>query len=195
MVTEEQMRFQGMDPTSFRMDVSEPELQRQIGNAMSLCVIERLLNRLIPAAGLANEAKEDRWESGEAVRRLEESRDGTFQKPEGPNEEPDRPSRKEIGEIHFWNRNPVFRYYRLPNRWAWIKWDCVRRVIHKCANSGEVLSTSALRTRTETINTSGNSHVQQQGGCYPFSFMTSPMTTHIGWQPGKRLRNKTEGEH
>jgi len=118
MRPEEQMRFQGMDPTSFKTEVSEPELQRQIGNAMSLCVIERLLNRLIPAAGLANKAKVDRWESGDAVRGLEESRDGTFQRPGRPDVISEKPIMGELGEIHFWNKNPVFRYYRLPNRWT-----------------------------------------------------------------------------
>ena len=78
MRTEEQMRFQGTDPPSFKMDVSEPEMQRQIGNAMSLCVIERLLNKLIAAAGCVNQERPDRWENGEALRELEESRDETF---------------------------------------------------------------------------------------------------------------------
>ena len=77
------MRLQGMDPTLFTLAVSEPELGKQIGNAMSLCVLERILNELLPAAGFTNPIKPDRWLSGEAVRALEESRDRTFKLPEG----------------------------------------------------------------------------------------------------------------
>ena len=193
MRPEEQMRFQGMDPTSFKMEVSEPELQRQIGNAMSLCVIERLLNRLIPAAGLANKAKVDRWESGDAVRGLEESRDGTFQRPGRPDVISEKPIVGELGEIHFWNKNPVFRYYRLPNRWTWLKWDCVRRVIHKCASSGEILfNQRALRTKIGMASVFGNNHVQQQGGCCRSSSTTNLTMMHIGWPPGRKSRAKDQ---
>ena len=77
------MRLNGMGPRMFTVDVSDAELGKQIGNAMSQCVLERLLNKLIPAAGFANKVKADRWESGEAVKALEPSRDQTFMLPGG----------------------------------------------------------------------------------------------------------------
>ena len=139
MKLEEQMRFQGIDPTIFTRDVSEPELGKQIGNAMSQCVIERLLNKLIPAAGFINKMPDDRWESGEAMKALEESRDKTFRSTDQSEVSYCPGSPSELGEIHFWNRNQVFRYYRLPNKWAWLKWEDVTRVIHKCGGSGDIL--------------------------------------------------------
>ena len=144
MRLEEQMCFHGMEPTDFTMDVSKPELAKQIGNAMSQCVVERLLNKLIPAVGFANQAKTDRWESGEAVKGLEMSRDQSFMKK--GNHEAEVPSEvpSNQGEIHFWNPDPVFRYYRLPNRWSWIKWDSVTRIIHKCGGSGRTLFDEAV---------------------------------------------------
>ena len=139
MRTEEQMRFQGIDPSSFKKDVSEPELQKQIGNAMSLCVIERLLNKVIAAAGFLNQERPDRWENGEAIKELEESKDKSFMQNDDINPTDERQPKDELGEIHYWNKNPVFRFYRLPNRWTWLKWDSVKRVIHKCASTGETL--------------------------------------------------------
>lgn len=118
MTSEEQMRSQGMEPTSFKLDVSEPELQKQVGNAMSLCVVERILNRLIPAAGLSNQALPDRWENGTAIQGLEDSRDKTFQRMTEDQHQHEEITSATLGEIHFWNKNPVFRYYRLPNRWT-----------------------------------------------------------------------------
>ena len=47
------MRLQGMDPTEFIAVVSDSQLGKQLGNAMSVNVLERILARVLPAAGLA----------------------------------------------------------------------------------------------------------------------------------------------
>ena len=62
----ERMRLMGMmtPDAGFKVVVSETQLGKQIGNAMSCNVLERLLVRLLPAAGLvAAEDLTDRWES------------------------------------------------------------------------------------------------------------------------------------
>ena len=61
---EEVMRLQGMDPTKFVVAVTDPQLRIQLGNTMSVNVIERLLRRVLPAAGLAKRVTlSDRWET------------------------------------------------------------------------------------------------------------------------------------
>mmetsp|Transcript_58006 Transcript_58006/g.175350 ORF Transcript_58006/g.175350 Transcript_58006/m.175350 type:complete len:122 (-) Transcript_58006:719-1084(-) len=65
MTKAEMMRLQGMQPRSFRQVVSDAQLGKQIGNAMSKNVLERLFARLLPAAGLvAHGAVSDRWRTG-----------------------------------------------------------------------------------------------------------------------------------
>uniref|UniRef100_A0A7S1MA44 DNA (cytosine-5-)-methyltransferase n=1 Tax=Alexandrium catenella TaxID=2925 RepID=A0A7S1MA44_ALECA len=67
----EMMRLQGMDPASFKVAVSEAQLGKQIGNAMSVNVLERLFVRVLPAAGLVRHgALRDRWEAGKTPREL-----------------------------------------------------------------------------------------------------------------------------
>lgn len=67
MTKDEQMNLQGMASYKpfFRRVVSESQLGKQIGNAMSVNVLERLLVRLLPAAGLVSAAAgrrlQDRW--------------------------------------------------------------------------------------------------------------------------------------
>jgi site-specific DNA-cytosine methylase len=53
MTREEMMRLQGMNPISFNLVVSLSQLGQQIGNSMSLNVLERLFVRLLPAADLS----------------------------------------------------------------------------------------------------------------------------------------------
>jgi len=67
----EMMRLQGMDPTKFKVAVTETQLGKQHGNTMSVNVLERLFVRLLPAANQVkrNEVK-DRWESGIAPKDL-----------------------------------------------------------------------------------------------------------------------------
>lgn len=83
----EMHRLQGMDPAKFKVAVPERKHGFQLGNTMSVNVLERLFLRLLPAAGLASAAKmRDRWASGEAVRELVKAREfqemdaGTFKK-------------------------------------------------------------------------------------------------------------------
>mmetsp|Transcript_58013 Transcript_58013/g.175372 ORF Transcript_58013/g.175372 Transcript_58013/m.175372 type:complete len:372 (-) Transcript_58013:35-1150(-) len=65
MTKAEMMRLQGMRPESFQVAVSDAQLGKQIGNAMSVNVLERLFAQLLPAAGLvARGAVSDRWGAG-----------------------------------------------------------------------------------------------------------------------------------
>ena len=75
---EEMMRFQGMLPTRFKLDVSLLELGNKIGNSMSQNVIEGILRSLLPAAGLGENKHEDRWKTGKGLQQLRESRNLTF---------------------------------------------------------------------------------------------------------------------
>ena len=69
----ERCRLQGMNPDKLKMVVSEPQVHKQLGNAMSVCVVERLLVRLLPAVGLTG-ALPHRWANGAAVAELEATR-------------------------------------------------------------------------------------------------------------------------
>merc|ERR1719309_1385288 len=61
----EMMCLQGMAPKHFKVDVSECQLGKQIGNAMSANVLERLFIKLLPAAGLVRHGVlRDRWQFG-----------------------------------------------------------------------------------------------------------------------------------
>ena len=67
LVKEEMMRFMGMNPQEFVVVVSDTALGNQIGNSMSVNVLQRLLTRLLPAAGLIDaSAITDHWETGRA---------------------------------------------------------------------------------------------------------------------------------
>lgn len=73
------MRLQGMNATAFKVAVSEAQLGKQIGNTMSVNVLERILVRLLPAAQLAKSRDlEDRWESGKAIKQLAKTRGKGF---------------------------------------------------------------------------------------------------------------------
>jgi len=79
LTKEEMMRLQGMDPTTFKLAVSETQLGKQLGNTMSVNVLERLFARLLPAARLVRHGDvKDRWASGLAVRMLARTRGKTF---------------------------------------------------------------------------------------------------------------------
>jgi len=65
LTKDEMMRLQGMRPERFKKAVPERQLGIQIGNAMSVNVLERLFVRALPAAGLvAHNRLIDRWASG-----------------------------------------------------------------------------------------------------------------------------------
>jgi len=72
---QEMMRLQGMNPTTFKVAISETQLGKQLGNTMSVNVLERLFVRLLPAAGLARGELKDRWATGQAVKKLADTRD------------------------------------------------------------------------------------------------------------------------
>jgi len=66
MTTGEMMGFQGMwkPQEGFKVAVSLPQLGKQVGNAMSVNVLERIFVRVLPAAGLVPAKKlHDRWEA------------------------------------------------------------------------------------------------------------------------------------
>jgi len=61
----EMMRLQGINPNTFKVAVSNTQLGRQIGNSMSVNILERLFCRILPAAQLVPHGSLfDRWESG-----------------------------------------------------------------------------------------------------------------------------------
>jgi len=78
MLKTEMMRLQGMDPTKFTVAVSENRLGHQLGNTMSVCVLERLFTRLLPAAKLVRSTIKDRWASGQALKKLMDTRGKGF---------------------------------------------------------------------------------------------------------------------
>ena len=57
MLREDMMAAQGMSPDRIKVVTSDRTLQHAIGNALSQNVIERLLCKLLPAAGLVKEEK------------------------------------------------------------------------------------------------------------------------------------------
>ena len=59
----EMLRLQGFSPTKFKIAVSPIQLGQQLGNAMSVCTVERLLVRLLPAAQLTPPLV-DEWDTG-----------------------------------------------------------------------------------------------------------------------------------
>lgn len=64
LTKQEMMRLQGMVPEDFKVTVSEAQWGNQIGNSMSVNVLERILVRLLPKAGLVGARKRlvDRWQ-------------------------------------------------------------------------------------------------------------------------------------
>merc|ERR1740123_3037219 len=65
LTKDEMMRLQGMRPHKFKKVVSESQLGIQIGNAMSVNVLERLFVRALPVAGLvAHSTLRDNWARG-----------------------------------------------------------------------------------------------------------------------------------
>jgi len=60
MNLDEMLRCQGME-RSFKQVVTDVQLGSQIGNAMSQNVLERLLVKVLPAAGLVKRRPPDRW--------------------------------------------------------------------------------------------------------------------------------------
>ena len=80
MTKEEMFRLQGMDPTQFVVDIPANALGRQIGNAMSVNVVERLISRALEAANLKPKSniEGDRWANGTALKELSNTRGKSF---------------------------------------------------------------------------------------------------------------------
>lgn len=77
LLKEEMFRLQGMNPSTFKVAVPESELGKQLGNTMSVNVLERLFVRLLPAAGLCGSLR-DRWADGSALKVLRSTRGKGF---------------------------------------------------------------------------------------------------------------------
>ena len=69
----ERCRLQGINPDDFKQVVPDAQWRKQLGNAMRVNVLERLLARLLPAVGLTGPLP-DRWASGTAAAELEATR-------------------------------------------------------------------------------------------------------------------------
>ena len=79
MTLEEMARLQGIRPNSFTKVVNDYELGQQLGNAMSVNVIDRILYQVFQVTPLVKKLNlRDRWATGEGVRSLMHSRDTTF---------------------------------------------------------------------------------------------------------------------
>ena len=72
-------RLQGIRPSTFYKVVNDYELGQQIGNAMSVNVVERILYQVFQATPMVKKLNlRDRWVTGEGQRALIESRNATF---------------------------------------------------------------------------------------------------------------------
>jgi len=83
-----------MDHTQFKIAVSETCLGQQVGNAMSINVLERIMQSAMKAAKLTSGgiSDRDRWKDGSAHKHLEKIRDQPFL--ESKTEQPTRIVRK-----------------------------------------------------------------------------------------------------
>ena len=63
------MRLQGMNPDLFNQVVSDPILCAQIGNSMSVNVLDRIFARVLPAANLTGPV-DDPWLNGQGRNEL-----------------------------------------------------------------------------------------------------------------------------
>ena len=73
----EQVRLMGMNPKDINFDcMSESQLGKMLGNSMCVNVLERLLVRLLPAAGWNRLQLRDRWDSLSAAQRAAASLNG-----------------------------------------------------------------------------------------------------------------------
>ena len=69
----EMLRLQGVDPTTFRQNVSDRSLGQQVGNAMSVNVVERLLYEVFRQTNLVPMNQKDRWVTGAAQAALRDT--------------------------------------------------------------------------------------------------------------------------
>jgi len=79
LLKSEMMRLQGMNPTTFKVAVCEGALGAQLGNTMSVNVLERLLVQVLTASKLVRKgALKDRWASGRRLKQLAATRGKGF---------------------------------------------------------------------------------------------------------------------
>lgn len=64
-----------MNPDKLEVYVTENQMRRQIGRAMRLNVVERILRRALRASGVTKRKLPDRWENGSALEALKRTRD------------------------------------------------------------------------------------------------------------------------
>ena len=107
----EMMRLMGMNPTEFTLDVTLPQVAKQVGNAMSLNVIERIIYNILPAAGFGKNNNEDRWTSSRAMEEIKASRNRGFRKEHTSAKESGRDKDVESHEFIWYTSTPVFRFY------------------------------------------------------------------------------------
>ena len=75
MTISEMFRLQGMDPSKFTASIPESTLGQQIGNAMSVNVVERIIVQVLKATNLMPGATlSDRWKEGKAFEDLSASK-------------------------------------------------------------------------------------------------------------------------
>ena len=78
-----------MNPAHFTVAVPDAQLGKQLGNAMSVNVLERVFVNALPAAGLINQSYlVDRWKSGDALVALKKTKDCKLQN--RPDDAPER---------------------------------------------------------------------------------------------------------
>ena len=65
----EMMRLQGMSPSSFLQAVSNAKLGEQVGNSMSINILDRLFVKVLNGTGLAH-GLVDPWTNGSALEEL-----------------------------------------------------------------------------------------------------------------------------
>ena len=79
---QEMTRLQGIDPREIKQVVSDVQLGKMLGRAMSANVLARILLRALVYAGLIQADKyKDRWATGEALKKLSASRTRLGTKP------------------------------------------------------------------------------------------------------------------
>ena len=71
MNIQEMMRLQGIDPDGFHQVVSDSVMGQQLGNAMSVNVVEQVISKALQAAGLVRKSSMknsgvdfERWQEG-----------------------------------------------------------------------------------------------------------------------------------
>ena len=70
MTITEMLRLQGMAPHSLTFTSSDVEIGKQIGNAMSVNVVEQVKFNALQRVGTISKKTKERWDSGEGYRHV-----------------------------------------------------------------------------------------------------------------------------